>query len=98
MWPAKEAPYYKHGWQSALALIVLVIVMTCALRYIDVRFLRSKHQGPATTLDEETVLEEAAGVHCQTIELNDKDAGRNMKIPESDIVTSSVGEGLQRKC
>lgn len=38
-WPTVEAPYYRYGWQSALAMWVLVIVMTCVLRYVDVRYL-----------------------------------------------------------
>jgi hypothetical protein len=29
----------KYGWQSALALWVVVIIMTCILRYIDVRYM-----------------------------------------------------------
>jgi MFS family permease len=41
-WPASQAPHYKYGWQSALALLVLLIIMTCTLRLIDVRFLKSK--------------------------------------------------------
>lgn len=40
IWPASQAPYYKCGWQSALVLLVLVIIMTCGLRYIDVRYLQ----------------------------------------------------------
>ncbi|KAI1337605.1 major facilitator superfamily transporter [Xylariaceae sp. FL0016] len=39
VWPASEAPYYKHGWQSSIALWILVIIMTCALRYIDIKWL-----------------------------------------------------------
>lgn len=42
VWPASQAPYYKIGWQSALVLLVLVIAMTCVLRYIDVRYLLPK--------------------------------------------------------
>ena len=42
VWPASQAPYYKYGWQSALALLVLVIIMTCILRFIDVRYLLPK--------------------------------------------------------
>lgn len=38
-WPTVQAPYYKVGWESALALWILVIIMTCILRYIDVRYL-----------------------------------------------------------
>ncbi|KAL3419931.1 major facilitator superfamily transporter [Phlyctema vagabunda] len=39
VWPAVQAPYYKYGWQSALACWVLVIIMTCMLRYIDIKWL-----------------------------------------------------------
>lgn len=42
VWPAVQAPYYKYGWQSALALWVLVMVMTCVLRYVDVRYMLPK--------------------------------------------------------
>jgi MFS family permease len=41
-WPASQSPHYKYGWQSALALLVLLIIMTCTLRFIDIRFLKSK--------------------------------------------------------
>lgn len=44
VWPASEAPFFKYGWQSALALLVLVIIMTCTLRYIDVRYLLPKRE------------------------------------------------------
>lgn len=40
VWPAVQAPYYLYGWQSALALLVLVVIMTCVLRYVDVKYLR----------------------------------------------------------
>ncbi|SMR51231.1 unnamed protein product [Zymoseptoria tritici ST99CH_1E4] len=42
VWPASQAPYYKFGWQSALAIWVLCIAMTIALRYIDVRWMMPK--------------------------------------------------------
>lgn len=41
-WPTVEAPYYRSGYQSALAMWILVLMMTCILRYIDVRYLRPK--------------------------------------------------------
>lgn len=44
VWPASEAPFYRYGWQSALALLVLVIIMTCILRYIDTRYLLPKRE------------------------------------------------------
>lgn len=39
VWPAVQAPYYKYGWQSCIALWILIIGMTIALRYVDVKFL-----------------------------------------------------------
>ncbi|KAI9842551.1 MAG: hypothetical protein M1837_007064 [Sclerophora amabilis] len=42
VWPASEAPYYSYGWQSSLALFILVIIMTCVLRFVDVRYLLPK--------------------------------------------------------
>lgn len=42
VWPAKQAPYYKYGWQTSIAIWILIIVMTCALRFIDVRYLKPK--------------------------------------------------------
>ncbi|KUI60970.1 putative transporter SEO1 [Cytospora mali] len=42
VWPASEAPYYKHAWQVSIALWILVIFMTVFLRVVDVRFLLPK--------------------------------------------------------
>ena len=42
IWPASQAPFYQVGWQSALALLVVVIGMTGLLRCIDVRYLLPK--------------------------------------------------------
>ncbi|KAJ5194657.1 uncharacterized protein N7498_008095 [Penicillium cinerascens] len=55
VWPASQAPYYKYGWQSALALLVLVIIMTCALRYVDVRYLLPKREAFQEELDGQEV-------------------------------------------
>ncbi|GKT87900.1 major facilitator superfamily transporter [Colletotrichum tofieldiae] len=44
VWPATQAPYYKYAWQSAIAIGVLVIIMTCVLRYIDARYLEPKRE------------------------------------------------------
>ncbi|KAJ5127926.1 hypothetical protein N7448_008705 [Penicillium atrosanguineum] len=55
VWPATQAPYYKYGWQSALALLVLVIIMTCALRYIDVRYLLPKREEFQAEIDGQEV-------------------------------------------
>ncbi|KAJ1325889.1 MFS transporter ACS family pantothenate transporter [Microdochium nivale] len=40
VWPAVEAPLYRYGWQSSLALWLLVIIVTCGLRFLDVKYLR----------------------------------------------------------
>lgn len=42
VWPAVQAPYYKYGWQSSIALLTLTIIMTCTLRYLDVKFYRKR--------------------------------------------------------
>ncbi|QRD91241.1 putative allantoate permease [Aspergillus flavus] len=55
VWPASQAPYYRYGWQSALALLVLVIVMTCVLRFIDVRYLLPKRVAFQEALGAEVV-------------------------------------------
>lgn len=34
----------KYGWQSSIALWLLVGLMTATLRYIDVRYLRPKRE------------------------------------------------------
>ncbi|KAJ5674477.1 uncharacterized protein N7477_004411 [Penicillium maclennaniae] len=55
VWPATQAPYYKYGWQSASALLVLVIIMTCILRYIDVRYLLPKREEFLAAIDGQDV-------------------------------------------
>ena len=40
LWPASEAPYYKHGWNSSLILLLFVVVLASVLRFIDVRYMR----------------------------------------------------------
>ncbi|GJN66307.1 allantoate permease [Purpureocillium lilacinum] len=42
VWPASQAPYYKYGWQSAIALLTLVIILTVGLRIYDVKYLLPK--------------------------------------------------------
>ncbi|KAI1805099.1 putative allantoate permease [Daldinia bambusicola] len=50
VWPAVQAPYYKYGWQSSIALWALVIVMTCVLRYIDFKYLLPRREEFQATL------------------------------------------------
>ncbi|KXH54608.1 major facilitator superfamily transporter [Colletotrichum salicis] len=55
VWPATQAPYYKYAWQSAIALGVLVIIMTCVLRYIDAKHLEPKREQFRATVIEAAV-------------------------------------------
>ncbi|KAJ0318267.1 hypothetical protein COL5a_010725 [Colletotrichum fioriniae] len=52
VWPATQAPYYKYAWQSAIAIGVLVIIMTCVLRYIDAKHLEPKREQFRATIIE----------------------------------------------
>ncbi|KAH8894640.1 retrograde regulation protein 2 [Thozetella sp. PMI_491] len=65
VWPAAEAPYYTHGWQTSIGLTVLVIVMTSMLRFIDVRYLKPQREAFGDLLDaqaeEERVRAEKEG-------------------------------------
>lgn len=58
VWPAVQAPYYKYGWQSSIALWVLVIIMTCALRYIDLKYLLPKREEYITGIVEGTKVDD----------------------------------------
>ncbi|KAF2765340.1 putative allantoate permease [Teratosphaeria nubilosa] len=49
VWPASEAPHYKHGWQTSIALWILVIAMTCVLRMLDVKYLKSVEKALRTS-------------------------------------------------
>ncbi|WYZ40239.1 hypothetical protein EsH8_IV_000580 [Colletotrichum jinshuiense] len=58
VWPAVQAPYYKFAWQSAIAIGVLVIAMTCVLRYVDVKYLEPKRRQFRDTLAEAAAVNE----------------------------------------
>ncbi|KAK5952411.1 hypothetical protein OHC33_006454 [Knufia fluminis] len=60
VWPATQAPYYKYGWQTCIALWVLIIAMTCTLRYIDVRWLMPKRVAAAEVIREEAAVGKAS--------------------------------------
>jgi hypothetical protein len=57
IWPAKEAPFYKVGWETALGLWVVVIGMTLVLRFVDVRYLMPKRRVFAEGLHGDAVQE-----------------------------------------
>ncbi|WWD22558.1 hypothetical protein CI109_107051 [Kwoniella shandongensis] len=43
IWPAREAPHYRYGWQVQIALWCLVIIMALGLRYVEVKYIRPKN-------------------------------------------------------
>ncbi|KUI66355.1 putative transporter SEO1 [Cytospora mali] len=68
VWPASEAPYYKHAWQVSIALWILVIFMTVFLRVVDVRFLLPKRLAARAPVieavksnDDDVVVVDASG-------------------------------------
>ncbi|WWC85869.1 uncharacterized protein L201_000736 [Kwoniella dendrophila CBS 6074] len=43
IWPAKTAPHYKYGWPVQIALWILVIIIACSLRYMEIHYIRPKN-------------------------------------------------------
>lgn len=40
IWPAREAPHYKAGWKVSIGLWILVIILLCTLRFMELKVLR----------------------------------------------------------
>ncbi|TVY45354.1 Pantothenate transporter [Lachnellula subtilissima] len=88
VWPAVQAPYYKYGWQSALALWVLVIIMTCILRFIDIRYLLPKRLAFATTvIYTDAAEEELGGDTMESEAAEDQDSKTAKQGKTSDIAS-----------
>ncbi|RFU24354.1 hypothetical protein B7463_g11988, partial [Scytalidium lignicola] len=89
VWPASQAPYYKYGWQSALALLVLVIIMTCILRFIDIRYLLPKRVAFRASLDSDVVGEtgsvSAVSVKEDSEQLKDEEWKRTQTITVAPV-------------
>ncbi|KAI0126847.1 major facilitator superfamily transporter [Xylariales sp. AK1849] len=83
VWPAVQAPYYKYGWQSAIALWILVIVMACLLRYIDVKHLLPKREAFHTTLLEGSNGDEAEPEGTASIPKDSKAPKSVAVVPEA---------------
>ncbi|KAI0602370.1 major facilitator superfamily transporter [Biscogniauxia sp. FL1348] len=66
IWPASEAPYYKHGWQTSVAMWILVIAMACSLRYIDVKWLLPKREEFKNSVIEGTKVGDAETDNTET--------------------------------
>ncbi|GHJ89187.1 hypothetical protein NliqN6_5589 [Naganishia liquefaciens] len=43
IWPAKEAPHYKAGWKVSIGLWILVIILLCTLRILELKVLRPRN-------------------------------------------------------
>ncbi|KAF9003169.1 retrograde regulation protein 2 [Hymenopellis radicata] len=67
VWPAKQAPHYKYGWQVSIALWILVIGMTVALRYIDLTFMLPKRLAFAEEVHRREREETASDVDRKSI-------------------------------
>ncbi|KAI2766822.1 hypothetical protein DTO012A8_7972 [Penicillium roqueforti] len=88
VWPASQAPFYKYGWQSALALLVLVIIMTSILRFVDVRYLLPKREEFRAVLEEDIVV----GKGVSTSVSPDQIEGRHRRDESPKVATSNVHE------
>ncbi|KAH7176802.1 major facilitator superfamily domain-containing protein [Dactylonectria macrodidyma] len=78
VWPASEAPYYSYGWQTGLALLILVIIMTCTLRYVDVRILLPRRIAFRATLDQ--TAEDADRLSLASIDKEKEEQQKNADI------------------
>lgn len=41
IWPASQVPHYRVAWQCSIALWSLVIILLCALRWTELKYIRS---------------------------------------------------------
>lgn len=88
VWPASQAPFYKYGWQSALALLVLVIIMTCILRFVDVRYLLPQREEFRAVLEDDI----AAGKATSSAAVDQDSPGQRRDGPSKTDHTTTVNE------
>lgn len=91
VWPASQAPFYQYAWQSCIALWVLCIAMTCALRYIDVRYLLPRRIAFAEGIDAGEVV--IAGVAVTKNSLDgeaDDAAAKTAHVDVKDVQTKGT--------
>jgi hypothetical protein len=43
IWPASQVPHYRVAWQCSIALWALVIILLCALRWTELKYIRLVH-------------------------------------------------------
>lgn len=57
IFPASQAPHYKHGWPVCLALWITCIMVICALRLYDLKVIRPRnHRKLQQTMEDEGVF------------------------------------------
>lgn len=57
IFPASQAPHYKHGWPVCLALWITSIMVICALRLYDLKVIRPRnHRQVQQAMEDEGVF------------------------------------------
>ena len=90
VWPASQAPYYKYGWQTCIALWILIIGMTCTLRYIDVKNLRPRREAAAQEIQAEAADEHDPASRPRTTDTSLQKDPAIKGIDEVAVVVKSV--------
>ncbi|KXT05010.1 hypothetical protein AC578_10272 [Pseudocercospora eumusae] len=92
VWPASQAPFYKYGWQSCVAIWVLCISMTCTLRYIDVKYMRPKRLAFAAEVDagEVVIAGHAVAARKSLDEGEEDDKGSKKGVEDVKIVPTAT--------
>lgn len=89
----------KYGWQSALALWVVVIIMTCILRYIDVRYMLYApriHEYESIPNNIELCRPKRIAFAHDINAEDDSEDGHNV-VGESDDLDSKTGKDVKTK-
>ena len=91
VWPASQAPYYKYGWESCIAIWILCISMTCILRFVDVRYLRPSRDDFAAAIESGDV--DVAGQSANAIlEEDDRDKTKSTEASIRKTTCSSLDQ------
>lgn len=98
IWPAGEAPHYSHAWQSSIALWLVVILAACALRFLELRYIRPRNQRIAADKFEDIVdaakgasVDDAATVgHADDQTVADVEDGKDAKHKDGAADTTVV--------
>nr|XP_019000217.1 uncharacterized protein I203_07376 [Kwoniella mangroviensis CBS 8507]OCF63678.1 hypothetical protein I203_07376 [Kwoniella mangroviensis CBS 8507] len=71
IYPAKEAPHYKHGWAVSLGLYCSVVCVICALRAYDVKVIRPRNYRARLALEQQYLDE----LNTAQLAANDEEQG-----------------------